>query len=77
VKSVLAVAFFKEWEPGVYRVSLRSKGEIDIRSVAQQFGGGGHKNAAGCTVAGDLPAVCAQVVPLVLAAIERAAQTNG
>jgi len=76
VKSVLAVAFFKEWEPGVYRVSLRSKGEIDVRSVAQQFGGGGHRNAAGCTVAGDLAAVCAQIVPLVLAAIERTALTN-
>jgi bifunctional oligoribonuclease and PAP phosphatase NrnA len=77
VKSVLAVAFFKEWEPNVYRVSLRSKGDIDIRSVAQQFDGGGHRNAAGCTVAGDLPAVCARVVPLVLEAVERAAQTNG
>ena len=76
VKSILAVVFFKEWEPGVYRVSLRSKGEIDVRSVAQQFGGGGHKNAAGCTVAGDLAAVRAQVVPLVLAAIERAAPAN-
>jgi phosphoesterase RecJ-like protein len=76
VKSVLAVAFFKEWEPGVYRVSLRSKGDIDVRSVAQEFGGGGHKNAAGCTVAGDLAAVCGKVVPLVQAAIERAAQTK-
>jgi bifunctional oligoribonuclease and PAP phosphatase NrnA len=77
VKSILAVAFFKEWEPGVYRVSFRSKGEIDVRSVAQEFGGGGHKNAAGCTVEGDLGAVCVKVVPLVLAAIERAAQTQG
>lgn len=77
VRSVLAVAFFKEWEPGIHRVSLRSKGEIDVRSVARQFGGGGHRNAAGCTVAGDLAAVCAQVVPLLLVAIERSAQTNG
>jgi bifunctional oligoribonuclease and PAP phosphatase NrnA len=74
VKSIEAVAFFKEWDPGVFRVSFRSKGEIDVRTVAQQFGGGGHKNAAGCTVPGDLAAVCAKVVPLVQAAIERAAQ---
>jgi phosphoesterase RecJ-like protein len=77
VKSIEAVAFFKEWEPGVYRVSFRSKGEIDVRGVAQQFGGGGHKNAAGCTVSGDLATVRATVVPPVLAAIERAAQTKG
>ncbi len=77
VKSIEAVAFFKEWEPGVYRVSFRSKGEIDVRSVAQQFGGGGHKNAAGCTVPGDLAAVCATVIPLVQAAIGRAAQAKG
>ena len=73
VKAIQAVAFFKEWEPGVYRVSFRSKGEIDVRGVAQQFGGGGHRNAAGCTVDGELAAVCAKVVPLVLAAIDRAA----
>jgi bifunctional oligoribonuclease and PAP phosphatase NrnA len=71
VKSIQAVAFFKEWEPGVYRVSFRSKGEIDVRSVAQRFGGGGHKNAAGCTVTGDLAGVRERVIPLVGAAIER------
>jgi phosphoesterase RecJ-like protein len=77
VKSIQTVAFFKEWEAGVYRVSFRSKGDIDVRSVAQRFGGGGHKNAAGCTVSGDLTAVRAEVVPLVQAAIERATQTKG
>ena len=78
VKSIQAVAFFKEWEPGVYRVSLRSKGEIDVRSVAQQFGGGGHKNAAGCTVIGDLGVGARRRSSRpVQAAIERAPQTNG
>jgi len=37
-----------------YRVSMRSKGDIDIGSVAKEFGGGGHKNAAGCSVTGDI-----------------------
>ena len=31
---------------------MRSKGDIDIGEVAKEFGGGGHKNAAGCTVRG-------------------------
>jgi phosphoesterase RecJ-like protein len=54
VKEIVAVAFFKEVTRGEYRVSLRSKGDIDVGQVARQFGGGGHKNAAGCTVHGDL-----------------------
>jgi phosphoesterase RecJ-like protein len=32
------------------RVSLRSRGAINVAQIAQQFGGGGHENAAGCTL---------------------------
>jgi bifunctional oligoribonuclease and PAP phosphatase NrnA len=53
VGDVDAVAFFKESAPDVYRVSLRSKGKINVARVAEKFGGGGHKNASGCTVSGD------------------------
>jgi phosphoesterase RecJ-like protein len=38
--------------PGVYRTSLRSKGEVNVAKVAEKFGGGGHRNAAGCTLHG-------------------------
>jgi bifunctional oligoribonuclease and PAP phosphatase NrnA len=72
VKEIQAVVFFKEWDGSQFRVSLRSKGRIDVGSVAKAFGGGGHKNASGCTVFGALPAVRQQVLPLVRAAIERA-----
>ena len=54
VKEVQAVVFFKQIEGDEYRVSMRSKGEIDIAAVAKQFGGGGHKNAAGCTATGPV-----------------------
>lgn len=54
VKEIVAVVFFKQSEGNEYRVSLRSKGDIDVGGVAKQFGGGGHKNAAGCTVSGSL-----------------------
>jgi phosphoesterase RecJ-like protein len=54
VKEILVVVFFKQTEGDEYRVSLRSKGDIDIGVVAKAFGGGGHKNAAGCTVRGDV-----------------------
>ena len=53
VKEILAVAFFKEQGPGDWRVSMRSKGDVDINAVARQFGGGGHKNASGCSAKGN------------------------
>jgi bifunctional oligoribonuclease and PAP phosphatase NrnA len=76
VREIQAVVFFKEWEPDQYRVSLRSKGAIDVGEVANRFGGGGHKNASGCTILGSLQAVRQQVVPLVQAAIDRGTPTN-
>jgi phosphoesterase RecJ-like protein len=54
VKEIQAVVFFKQIEGDEYRVSLRSKGDIDIGVVAKEFGGGGHKNASGCTVTGAI-----------------------
>jgi len=53
-KDVQAVVFFKEAGPNDWRVSLRSKGSVNINAVAKEFGGGGHKNASGCSAAGRL-----------------------
>jgi phosphoesterase RecJ-like protein len=57
VKEISAVVFFKQGDGDEYRVSMRSKGDIDIAAVAKEFGGGGHKNAAGCTVRGGIDAL--------------------
>jgi bifunctional oligoribonuclease and PAP phosphatase NrnA len=54
VKNVEAVVFFKQNEGDEYRISLRSKGDVDINAVAKEFGGGGHKNASGCTASGPI-----------------------
>jgi phosphoesterase RecJ-like protein len=54
VKEIQAVVFFKRLEGDQYRVSMRSKHDIDIGAVAKEFGGGGHKNAAGCSAAGPI-----------------------
>jgi len=51
-REIEAVAFFKVMD-GEVRVSLRSKGSVDVRAIAKAFGGGGHRNAAGFTAAGD------------------------
>jgi phosphoesterase RecJ-like protein len=70
VKEIQAVVFFKQAEKDVYRVSMRSKGEIDIGAVAKEFGGGGHKNAAGCTVTGAIDALQKMFVEKIVRAID-------
>ena len=62
VREIQAVAFLKEVEPGTFRISLRSKGDVDVNRVANRFGGGGHKNAAGCTLNGPYADVRRQLV---------------
>ncbi|MBN2169030.1 MAG: bifunctional oligoribonuclease/PAP phosphatase NrnA [Actinobacteria bacterium] len=49
LKTHRIAALFKELENGTIRVSLRSKNDIDIGSVARKLGGGGHRVAAGYT----------------------------
>ncbi len=44
----------KELPNGKTRVNLRSKNDYDVQKVAAKFGGGGHRNAAGCTINTDL-----------------------
>jgi len=57
VKEIEAVVFFKEVSPNDWRISMRSKGDVDINAVARQFGGGGHKNASGCSATGTYTAL--------------------
>jgi phosphoesterase RecJ-like protein len=48
---------FREEQPRLFKISLRSKGRVNVAAAAQRFGGGGHHNAAGCKLSGSLPAV--------------------
>ncbi len=54
IAGVEAAAFLRELPDGRVRVSLRSKGELNVAEIAGRLGGGGHRNAAGCTIAGPL-----------------------
>jgi len=69
VKDIEAVAFFKEIGDREWRVSLRSKGRVDIGAIARSFKGGGHTNAAGCSTSGDLDAVHKQFGALLAEAV--------
>lgn len=72
VEEVEAVAMLKESEPGVYRTSLRSKGDVNVAKVAEKFGGGGHRNAAGCTLRGTWEEAEEKLIGLLQEAVARA-----
>ncbi len=58
----VAASFREPEEQGApWRVSFRSRGRVDVSAIAQKFGGGGHRNAAGCTIAGDEGSVRARI----------------
>ena len=59
------------WAMPIRRVSMRSKGDVDVNAVAKQFGGGGHKNASGFTVTEPLDQVRPRIIQLIVEAIER------
>lgn len=62
VAGVQAVALLRQREPGRFKVSLRSRGEVDVEKVARPHGGGGHKNAAGFEIDGEPDAIVETVV---------------
>lgn len=62
IGDVQVAAFFRELPDGGWRVSLRSKGAVNVSSVAEHFGGGGHKCASGCSVDGSLSVAVARIV---------------
>jgi phosphoesterase RecJ-like protein len=68
-REIQAVVFFKAGANGDVRVSMRSKYDVDVRSVATQYGGGGHKNAAGFTVSGTLTEVRPLIIERIVGAI--------
>jgi phosphoesterase RecJ-like protein len=66
IEGVQISILFSELEKNYFKLSLRSKGRFDVERVARKLGGGGHVNAAGCRIKGDI----ATVKRLVLAQIE-------
>ncbi|HVN75717.1 MAG TPA: bifunctional oligoribonuclease/PAP phosphatase NrnA [Thermoanaerobaculaceae bacterium] len=69
IEGVRVAVFLKAFKDGAVRASLRSRGDLDVQAVARVFGGGGHRNAAGCTIPGTLAqartAILAEVLPVV------------
>jgi bifunctional oligoribonuclease and PAP phosphatase NrnA len=56
IAGVEVAVFLRELPDHRVRLSLRSKGAVNVATVAESFGGGGHENASGCTLPGPMPA---------------------
>lgn len=57
IRGVEVAVLFREVKHEVFKVGFRSKGKVNVSALAAAFSGGGHHNAAGCTVFGPLEEV--------------------
>ena len=62
IQDVEVAVFFREQRDGRWRVSMRSKGQLNVARAAEQFGGGGHECASGCSLDGPLSVAVARVL---------------
>lgn len=72
IAGVEAVGLIREREDGTQKVSLRSRGEVDVEKIARHHGGGGHRNAAGFTLQGEGETLREQVAAALGAALSSA-----
>jgi phosphoesterase RecJ-like protein len=72
VKEIRVAVFFREDAENVFKISLRSKGRVNVQKIANSFGGGGHFAAAGCKIKGSLKEVQEKVFNAVRQAIKEA-----
>jgi len=48
-----------------FKLSLRSKAQVNVEKVAKKFGGGGHIHASSCWIKGDIASIKSQVIQAV------------
>ncbi len=62
ISGVEAAVFLRELPEGNIRLSLRSKGRVNVSAIAARLGGGGHENASGVTLDGPLPRALEEIL---------------
>lgn len=67
---IAMAALFTEVKPGRVRINLRGESNTEVASLAQQFGGGGHRQAAGVIFAGTLEEAVNQIIPAAVATLD-------
>jgi phosphoesterase RecJ-like protein len=73
IAGVEAAVLLRELPDGRMRLSLRSKGRLDVAAIAAGFGGGGHLHAGGCTLEGPLESATTRI----LDTMKQELQANG
>ncbi len=76
IAGIEVAVLLRELEDGSYRVSMRSKNDVDVSTVAAKFGGGGHRKAAGCQMVGSLNTVEQQIVSSIQVEMGKAASAS-
>jgi len=72
----VGILFRETTLPRQFKVSFRSKGKVDVSKIAGLFGGGGHRNAAGCRIDGTLAEVKKRVLTVVLREVDRSGRVE-
>lgn len=76
IAGVEAAVLLRELKDGKIRLSLRSKGGVDVARVAASFGGGGHRHAGGCTLPGPLAAAMETILETMRRALAESHETD-
>ena len=59
---IKVAVLLRQVDKDTWKASMRSKGSINVAAIAEKFGGGGHKNAAGCTISGEYDSIRASIL---------------
>ena len=71
IAGIEAAVFLRGLNDATVRLSLRSKGKVNVAAIAERLGGGGHENSAGCTVEGPLERALHQILGELRAELEQ------
>jgi phosphoesterase RecJ-like protein len=77
IHNVEVALLFQEISKDCFKVGFRSKELVDVNSLANKFGGGGHNRAAGCILKGDLETIKTQVITAALQAVSEMGEVRG
>ena len=72
IAGVDVAIFLRELSNHRVRLSLRSKGDVNVARIAERFGGGGHQHASGCTLEGPLPDATEMILDIARRTLSRA-----
>jgi phosphoesterase RecJ-like protein len=76
IRGIEVAVFLRELRDHRVRLSLRSKGRVNVATIAERFGGGGHENASGCTLDGPLPVATERILQYLRTAMADAALSS-